>query len=975
MIKGDSMSSSVAMIPEPSSNTSDSVIRSYAELTAVLRSLPDPAPGYARVFRGQPKDHGKMLPTGLRGARPESEEILSIYVTALAEYQRSLPVANVGRWELDSWAIWARAINQHYGPGSNYLDVTRSLDVALWFALHTPERIHIGPGECIRYLPKLEDEGRLYIFDVPKWNGTGHPAHGSLIDLRKAPAHFASSKRIQVQQACLIYADSKVKGREGEGGELSTFCIFEAGLSVSRPMDDLPSLRMPPENLFPNPSDDHWYDFFLSTPLVWRLCPRTNTLTIGRPIPVTVYIYEDSTRTNDVWARIGALNPRFVYPWVLKDVAGETDEPAAEFWHGSRISEATRIVVEGQIMMATPPIEADVWNHEILATDIADSVEAVDASTQRDVRNISLQNVFVEFSPLEKIDWGQAWTAKEEHLLTRACWLLRRGNTFAIRIFYQYLPEGRFAVAGPLIIEFDERKSRFQYRIEPGAAPSDDFNELGPAAKPFLATLLLLRELSPAVKVAPFPMLLGKTTDSSWVISVPVGAQQARLLAVRDDRSQEDYYFAKDLDTLEPYCRPRHEQILETSTFESKVSWPQLTKEAFRTVIEAAEASSANQRSIAQRETIETVRRGLAGQLRSAFADGYAGTDAIKAFARSVIANMATTKGQVGRATHTGSEVSRALGDIAHLHGAHRDWKGMEHVVSIMELLVGHWPQNTEVAAHLANTLFNANELYCAGGQSSDIESSLTRLQALADKWQDNREVQLRLAMALVNTAEYCGNEKRWSDIETQIQAAAALVARNSTKPEIAMHCCKCVVNAVIAYAENDLPAEMERAFSTLSTLTGSFPADDEIQRHFAVAAFDVVNAAGTVRQWGMLKRALSELRERADRLPAYPDIQAELSKTAYHALHEYKNVQLWDDVKATFPILETVAQRYPRNSDLQRDLAGGIHQMVEMYCTLEDRENMQEALRKLKRLALDYPRILAIQQAWTAAEAAGSTL
>ncbi len=124
-----------------------------------------------------------------------------------------------------------------------------------------------------------------------------------------------------------------------------------------------------------------------------------------------------------------------------------------------------------------------------------------------------------------------------------------------------------------------------------------------------------------------------------------------------------------------------------------------------------------------------------------------------------------------------------------------------------------------------------------------------------------------------------------------------------------------------------------------------------------------------------MLKRALSELRERADRLPAYPDIQAELSKTAYNALHEYKNAQLWDDVKATFPILETVAQRYPRNSDLQRDLAGGIHQMVEMYCTLEDRENMQEALRKLKRLALAYPRILAIQQAWAAAEAAGSTL
>src|SRR5258708_32239619 len=101
-----------------------------------------------------------------------------------------------------------------------------------------------------------------------------------------------------------------------------------------------------------------------------------------------------------------------------------------------------------------------------------------------------------------------------------------RGNTFSKRIFYQCLPEGRFAVAGPLIIEFDERKSRFQYRIEPGAAPSDNFNELVPAAKRFLETLLLLRELSPAVNGAPFPVLLGTTPDRSRVISVPVVPQE-----------------------------------------------------------------------------------------------------------------------------------------------------------------------------------------------------------------------------------------------------------------------------------------------------------------------------------------------------------------------------------------------------------------------------------------------------------------
>src|ERR1700730_8861652 len=143
-----------------------------------------------------------------------------------------------------------------------------------------------------------------------------------------------SGTRVEAQEGCLIYASA-----ETNGGDLSDLCAYRGGLCVGWPMDDTPSLNMPTEGLFPNPSDDHWYDFFLSTPLVWRLCPRTKTLSLGRPIPATVYFLDNSEGMTDVWSRIGTLNPRLVYPWVAEDILLESTQNATDFWHGSRLSE------------------------------------------------------------------------------------------------------------------------------------------------------------------------------------------------------------------------------------------------------------------------------------------------------------------------------------------------------------------------------------------------------------------------------------------------------------------------------------------------------------------------------------------------------------------------------------------------------------------------------------------------------------
>src|SRR6267378_7028986 len=103
----------------------------------------------------------------------------------------------------------------------------------------------------------------------------------------------------------------------------------------------------------------------------------------------------------------------------------------------------------------------------------------------------------------------------------------------------------------------------------------------------------------------------------------------------------------------------------------------------------------------------------LGRQLRSAVAAGYAGTEALEAFARSVIANISSTQEEAGNVAHRESEVSRALAKIAFGYGAQQNWTEMERVIKIMELVLAHWPQNTEVAAQLATALFNAIEFYC----------------------------------------------------------------------------------------------------------------------------------------------------------------------------------------------------------------------------------------------------------------------
>ncbi len=170
----------------------------YRELVAYIKTLRSPKPGHIRVHRGQYQDYGNMKPTGIRMPLI-NERIWRRYCRMLAtELLVDRGTEFHEAWsESDLWAYWYYAIVQHYGPGTHLLDVTHSLDVALWFALHkatTDKRIHLRflPAELGTSLDRQdnwtsyeewrESFGVFYIFDVPEWQPPGLPGHGNLVD-------------------------------------------------------------------------------------------------------------------------------------------------------------------------------------------------------------------------------------------------------------------------------------------------------------------------------------------------------------------------------------------------------------------------------------------------------------------------------------------------------------------------------------------------------------------------------------------------------------------------------------------------------------------------------------------------------------------------------------------------------------------------------------------------------------------------
>lgn len=410
---------------------------------ARIAELEPPSPGYIRVFRGQTRDYGRMVPSLLRGVKPRNDIIFRSYSHILADnLQRESPnEANAD--DLWLWALWVHAIGQHYGPGSTYLDVTHSLEVALWFALHHIAAIpthHIfgqpGPidldNDIIMTMPWLrcratDEPGWLYVFDVPRWLGEGLPKHGALVDLAQAPPVFASSTRIGAQVGCLLAAEESVNG-----GDLSAYYACDP-LQLSWPMQDASSVvRASGETMFPPPSQDVWYARLLNIPLVLQLDARTGHTIVERALPLSVYLPEAADDVDDIRQRIIVVRPLRLYPSAVEEFSGRLPEVPSEWVRSARLNDATAIVLESPLIFMTPPGNHPFWNQELLMSDLSASVEAFEAPTGATCGKVSLKNVFFEFSPLEKGGWESVEESVATIEVLRAVWLVREGKRLVL---------------------------------------------------------------------------------------------------------------------------------------------------------------------------------------------------------------------------------------------------------------------------------------------------------------------------------------------------------------------------------------------------------------------------------------------------------------------------------------------------------------------------------------------------------------
>ncbi len=476
------------------------IITTHAELLAALDALPPPADGFARVFRGQNHDFGAMTPTALRTGVP-SEQLWPIYAAKLAQAITTEPAD-----DLDMFLLWVNAIKQHYGPGTEFLDVTHSPGVAVWFALHemkwtTAKAIYGSPGpydpladvvgehQMARYVRYEREPSFLYAFDAIQGTSSPDREHGRLFDLALAPPPFSSSARIQAQRACLIFADVS-----RAGGDLSPLSVPGTPLRVAWPMDGCEEAGWPTNTVIPPVAEDDWYARFVAVPLAPALSKSTDQTTFDHPINVTVFIPEGSDRETDQ-ASLDDLTWRFVVqrPPLLYAQLRATDDPNTPGPVQGRLAEATPLLLEGPMMTTIAPTER--LNHGVLMTGLADCAPTYEYDSGAEIGEASLTNVFIELSVLDADAWEHVETPEEVDTV-RGIWLVRKPDRFFVTIFT------RAATIGPVEIVYLDSTRSFAMRGTDESAEWTPLQQIPEIERPFLKALAFVRSLSPGWKLS-----------------------------------------------------------------------------------------------------------------------------------------------------------------------------------------------------------------------------------------------------------------------------------------------------------------------------------------------------------------------------------------------------------------------------------------------------------------------------------------
>jgi FRG domain len=511
------------------------IVSSYADLQDAVRSLPPPEPGRVRVFRGQNHDYPTMTPTALR--RPDTEDMIwPLYASKLAreigrtddyvrqadDYLRRHIGDDFSGNDLDTSLLWVRAIKQHYGPGTEFLDVTYSVGVAAWFALHKmnagvmqavygppgpfdPETDCVGVHQLIRHLRFDETPGYLYVLDAIAGTASHgllfEQKHGRLFDLALAPAPFSSSPRIRAQQACLIYADRSVNG-----GDLVPLFVPGTPLRIAWPLEGCPEVNWSTNHMFPPARDDDWYARFVSVPLAPNLAKSRARVVFDHPIAVTLYMpdgaggAEDRALLDDLTSRFVTLRPSHLYAQTVKLISHGELAPEDPLW--GRFADATALLLEGPMMTTIPPVS---WlNLGLLPFGLADTAPARDFVSGDPAGEVSLRNVFIEISALDASVWESFESDQHVVELVRGLWLIRDDDGFFLTMFMYDTVHGDY-IAGPFEISYDvteDGSASFSIRSGESPTPLADMPDL---ERWFSKALAFVRSLSPRWKLSPSP--------------------------------------------------------------------------------------------------------------------------------------------------------------------------------------------------------------------------------------------------------------------------------------------------------------------------------------------------------------------------------------------------------------------------------------------------------------------------------------
>lgn len=396
-------------------------IKSFEELQQYIDDLPSIAKGYVRLFRGQNEDYGTILASAHRGSVIEGRVQWDQYCFVLAKYLLAKE-GNTSYDDVNLLSYWVRVLSQHYGPGTEFLDVTKSIEVATWFALNKIKdnsfQGYSGEGKEIsrkdiitvnKYFSytQFKKNGVIYVLDVPENLNGSILEEGVSINLSESlTSIFQKSERIKIQEASLVKCDLEIND-----GDISSFLACD-------PIEIEPSClheigeKYTVASLFPSPQKDEWYDRFIRVPYSIHGFSSEQQMAGKRTIPVDFYHDDTPGYFDSVLNRVTTRQPFIQY---LHHTPDNSDEQKS-------YSKAIPICLPNPVLATSPSVEGGRWHEGLLW--LYAQLKMTDGINQLKVGHDNCDlNFFVEFSPLEKANWLEIDEKVDDELNIRALWV------------------------------------------------------------------------------------------------------------------------------------------------------------------------------------------------------------------------------------------------------------------------------------------------------------------------------------------------------------------------------------------------------------------------------------------------------------------------------------------------------------------------------------------------------------------------